>query len=62
MAELNRRLKPVMLRRRKADVENELPGRTVQNYFVRMDQEQQARYDDYQYRAAILIAQGSAGR
>ncbi len=58
MAELNRRLKPVMLRRRKADVENELPGRTVQNYFVRMDQEQQARYDDYQYRAAILIAQG----
>ncbi len=57
MAELNRRLKPVMLRRRKADVESELPGRTMQNYFVRMDQEQQARYDDYQYRAAILMAQ-----
>jgi SNF2-related domain/Helicase conserved C-terminal domain len=58
MVELNRRLKPVMLRRRKADVENELPGRTVQNFFVRMEQEQQARYDDYQYKAAILIAQG----
>ncbi len=58
MAELNRRLRPVMLRRRKADVENELPGRTVQNFFVRMAPEQQARYDDYQYKAAILIAQG----
>ena len=58
MAGLNRRLKPVMLRRRKADVESELPGRTVQNYFVRMDPEQQLRYNDYQYRASILIAQG----
>jgi superfamily II DNA/RNA helicase len=39
-------------------VESELPGRTVQNYFVRMDPEQQLRYNDYQYRASILIAQG----
>ncbi len=58
MGLLNRRLKHVMLRRRKKDVESELPGRTVQNYFVRMDPEQQLRYDDYNYKASILIAQG----
>ena len=31
-----------MLRRRKADVESELPGRTVKNYFVPMVEEQRA--------------------
>ena len=34
LAELRRRLQPVMLRRRKSDVESELPGRTVKTYFV----------------------------
>ena len=58
MGELNRRLKNVMLRRRKKDVETQLPGRTVQNFFVRMEPEQQLRYDDYNYKASILIAQG----
>ena len=45
--ELRERLKPVMLRRRKADVENELPGRTVKTYFVPMAEEQRLRYEDY---------------
>ena len=36
-----------MLRRRKADVEAELPGRTVKTYFVPMSEEQKARYEDY---------------
>ena len=40
LAELRRRLQPVMLRRRKSDVESELPGRTVKNYFVPMVEEQ----------------------
>ncbi|NJL09184.1 MAG: DEAD/DEAH box helicase, partial [Methylacidiphilales bacterium] len=54
--ELHRRVAPVMLRRRKADVERELPGRTVTNYFVPMVEEQKARYDDYKSQAARLIA------
>jgi len=33
-----------MLRRRKTDVEKDLPGRTVKTYFVPMVEEQQIRY------------------
>jgi hypothetical protein len=53
--DLKRRLAPVMLRRRKRDVETELPGRTVTNFMVPMDDEQRARYDDYHVRAMRLI-------
>ena len=57
LAELRARLAPVMLRRRKADVEFELPGRTVKNYFVPMVEEQRARYEDYHAPAARLLYQ-----
>ena len=57
LAELRRRLQPVMLRRRKSDVESELPGRTVKNYFVPMVEEQRLRYEDYRKPAARLLAQ-----
>jgi superfamily II DNA or RNA helicase len=57
LAELRRRLQPVMLRRRKADVESELPGRTVKTYFVPMVEEQKLRYEDYSKQAAMLLAQ-----
>ncbi len=53
--ELKRRLQPVLLRRRKRDVESELPGRTVTNYMVAMEPEQRARYEEYQAQAARLI-------
>ena len=54
--ELYRRLRPVMLRRRKEEVEGELPGRTVNNYFVPMTDEQALRYDEYNARVARLMA------
>ena len=57
LAELRRRLQPVMLRRRKSDVESELPGRTVKTYFVPMVEEQKQRYEDYRAPAARLLAQ-----
>ena len=57
LAELRNRLAPIMLRRRKADVESELPGRTVTNYFVAMAEEQRTRYEEYRQKAARLIAQ-----
>jgi superfamily II DNA or RNA helicase len=53
--ELMRRLKPVMLRRRKRDVETELPGRTVTNYLVGMADEQRNRYEEYKAQAARLV-------
>ncbi len=52
---LRERVSSVMLRRRKADVEGELPGRTVTNYFVAMADEQRVRYDEYAKKAARLI-------
>jgi superfamily II DNA or RNA helicase len=56
LADLRERVAPVMLRRRKAEVERELPGRTVKTYFVPMSDEQNARYEDYRAPAAQLIA------
>jgi hypothetical protein len=45
-----------MLRRRKSDVEAELPGRTVKTYFVPMVEEQKGRYEEYKNQAARLLA------
>ena len=56
LGELRRRLQPVMLRRRKSDVEAELPGRTMKTYFVPMVEEQVARYEEYKNQAARLLA------
>jgi len=55
--DLRQRLQPVMLRRRKQDVEEQLPGRTVTNYFVAMTTEQRLRYEDYQVPARRLLSQ-----
>jgi hypothetical protein len=54
--EMHRRLSGVMLRRRKRDVEDELPGRTEQTFFVPMVEDQAQRYGDYEYRARRLAA------
>jgi len=56
LEELQRRLKPVMLRRRKHDVETELPGRTITNYMVGMADEQRDRYEDYKKQVARFVA------
>ena len=44
-----------MLRRRKNDVEGELPGRIDKNYFVPMTAEQKIRYEEYNMRVARLM-------
>lgn len=56
LEELKLRLRPVMLRRRKHDVETELPKRTVTNYMVGMADEQRLRYEEYRSQAARLAA------
>ena len=56
LEELHRRIRPLMLRRRKEEIEDQLPARTVNNYFVAMEPEQQARYGEYQERVARLLA------
>jgi SNF2 family DNA or RNA helicase len=56
LEEMHRRIRPILLRRRKDEVEEQLPGRTVNNYFVNMEKEQRARYDEYRDRVARLLA------
>src|SRR5262249_3170017 len=51
---MHRRLAGVMLRRRKRDVEKELPGRTVKTFFVPMAEEQAVRYAEHEYRGRRL--------
>lgn len=57
LGELHRRLKPILLRRRKEEVEDQLPPRTVNTYFVAMDPEQANRYAEYKLMVARLLAQ-----
>ncbi len=52
---LHRRLQPILLRRRKQEVEGELPERTVNTYFVEMDPEQATRYDEYSVQVARIV-------
>jgi hypothetical protein len=54
--QLHKRLLPVMLRRRKEDVEGQLPGRTINTYFVAMHKEQMLRYGEYESKAARVAA------
>jgi len=54
--QLHERLKPVMLRRRKEEVEGQLPGRTVNTFFVPMHKEQTLRYGEYESKSARLAA------
>jgi len=54
--ELHRRLRPILLRRRKSEVEDQLPERTVNTFFVEMSPEQTVRYDEYAQRVASLLS------
>ncbi len=44
---LSHRLSSIMLRRRKEDVEKDLPPRTVKNFFVPLSEEQEPIYENY---------------
>jgi superfamily II DNA or RNA helicase len=57
LGELHRRLKPILLRRRKEEVEDQLPPRTINTYFVAMHPEQTTRYAEYRARVARLLTQ-----
>lgn len=53
---LHERVRPLMLRRRKNEVEDELPDRTDENRFVPMTEEQAAAYEGPQSEVAQLAA------
>ena len=53
---LANRVSSVMLRRRKEDVEKELPGRTTKTFFVPMTEAQLDAYEGYEFLARRLAA------
>jgi hypothetical protein len=53
---LHDRIAPLMLRRRKSEVESELPARTEKNFFVPLSPEQLNRYQDHEAQAARLAS------
>ena len=53
---LAERVSSVMLRRRKEDVESELPGRTTKTFFVPMTEAQLEAYESYEFLARRLAA------
>ena len=57
LEKLANRLSSVMLRRRKEDVEGQLPGRATKTFFVHMTKAQTDLYADYEYRVRKLAAQ-----
>ncbi|MBN8246804.1 MAG: DEAD/DEAH box helicase, partial [Verrucomicrobia bacterium] len=56
LAVLQDRIRPYLLRRRKSDVETELPERTDRNHFVTLTPKQQEPYDDFAHTVAKLHA------
>jgi superfamily II DNA or RNA helicase len=53
---LHEGIRPFMLRRRKADVETELPPRSDRNFFVALSAEQQGEYESHEGVVARLAA------
>jgi hypothetical protein len=53
--ELRRRIRPLMLRRRKDEVEDELPARVDNNFFVEMTPDQRGPYQEYEAKVARLM-------
>lgn len=53
---LHQRIKPFMLRRRKADVETELPQRTDRNYFVPLSELQKQNYSEHEQQVLKLAS------
>ncbi len=56
LEQLHRSVKPFLLRRRKADVETELPQRTDRRYFVPLSQKQADSYAAHEAQVARLTA------
>jgi SNF2 family DNA or RNA helicase len=55
LARLRERVRPVLLRRRKADVETELPDRTDRNLFVPLTPQMRDEYGAYERQVAELV-------
>jgi superfamily II DNA or RNA helicase len=55
LGKLHERVRPYMLRRRKDDVETELPERSDRNHFVQMSQGQKETYAEHELQVSRLV-------
>jgi hypothetical protein len=55
LAALRQRVRPVLLRRRKRDVETELPDRTDRQHFIKLTQAMRNEYDEYKAEVSKLV-------
>lgn len=55
LAEVHRRIRPYLLRRRKSDVETELPSRTDRNLFIKLGNAQRADYAAHEQQVSKLV-------
>ena len=53
---LHEKIQPIMMRRRKDEIAEQLPERVDNNYFVELTQEQRDRYGEYEYQVAMLMS------
>ena len=53
--QLHRAMRPIMLRRRKGDVESNLPGRSDKILYCEMTEEQRRRYSEFEENVARLL-------
>jgi len=53
--QLHQRIKPFMLRRRKAEVETELPARTDRNFFVKLSEHQRQNHAAHEQEVSKLV-------
>lgn len=55
LRQLHEKIQPIMMRRRKDEIAEQLPERIDNNYFVQLTPEQRTRYNEYEYRVTILL-------
>ncbi|MDD4181239.1 MAG: DEAD/DEAH box helicase [Victivallaceae bacterium] len=55
LRQLHEKIQPIMMRRRKDEIAEQLPERIDNNYFVKLTPEQSKRYSEYDYRVLILM-------
>ena len=59
LSQLRERVRPVLLRRRKWQVETELPDRTDRNHFVKLTTKMRLEYDDLKSQVADLLSRAA---
>ena len=56
---LHKKLQPIMLRRKKDNIEEKLPQKSVKNYFVQMSEGVRGRYEEYETMVSRLASKAA---